>query len=77
VRIRCPGDHCGVTRTLEQSDFAPTPPGIAYSMIYGGPETATVKGTLRGKEIDAKFSRTDGCQTSRWRRVQELLATAR
>ena len=76
VRVRCPGDHCAATKRLEKRDFAPTPAGVACSMIYGGPETATVKGTLRGQPIDAQFSRTDGCQTSRWRKVQELLAVA-
>jgi hypothetical protein len=77
VTVRCPGDRCDATKGLEPRDFAPTPKGIACSMIYGGPETATVKGTLRGERIDAHFSRTDGCQTSRWRRVQRLLAVAR
>jgi hypothetical protein len=77
VKVRCPGTHCNATKRLERSDFAPTPAGVACSMIYGGPETATVTGTLRGTPIDAKFSRTDGCQTSRWRKVQKLLAAAR
>jgi hypothetical protein len=77
ARVRCPGAHCAAAKALEPRDFAPTPTGIACSMIYGGPETATVKGTLRGRSIDASFSRTDGCQTSRWRKVQRLLAAAR
>jgi hypothetical protein len=76
VRVRCPGAHCAATQRLEPRDFAPTPTGIACSMIYGGPQTATVKGTLRGTQIDARFSRTDGCQTSRWRKVQRLLRAA-
>src|SRR4051812_9350395 len=63
VRVRCPGAHCQVTKRLTAHDFAPTPKDVACSMIYGGPETATVKGTLRGKPVDARFSRTDGCQT--------------
>lgn len=33
---------------------------------YGGPETATVKGTVNGKAVSASFSRTDGCQIARW-----------
>ena len=77
ARVRCPGKHCAATHGLEPRDFAPTPRNVACSMIYGGPETATVKGTLRGTRIDAHFSRTDGCQTSRWRKVQRLLAAAR
>jgi hypothetical protein len=76
VRVRCPGPHCAATHGLTARAFAPTPTGIACSMIYGGPETATVKGTLDGTPVDARFSRTDGCQTSRWRKVQKLLAAA-
>jgi hypothetical protein len=77
ARVRCPGARCTLTKQLRTRDFAPIPPGQACSMIYGGPETATVKGTLRGDAIDARFSRTDGCQTSRWQRVQRLLSAAR
>src|SRR4051794_10351668 len=76
ARVRCPGAHCAAAQSLTARAFAPIPTGIACSMIYGGPETATVKGTLRGRPIDAQFSRTDGCQISRWRKVQTLLAAA-
>ena len=43
-------------------------------MIYGGPEEATIKGTIRGAEIDPSFKRTDGCEIARWEKVQPLLA---
>jgi hypothetical protein len=76
ARVRCPGAGCKVTKHLTAKDFAATPPEQACSMIFGGPETATVKGTLRGRAVDARFSRTDGCQTSRWERVKALLAAA-
>jgi hypothetical protein len=76
VRLRCPGAGCALTRRLTVKDFAPPRPDVACNMIYGGPETATVKGTLRGSHIQASFSRTDGCQTSRWERVKALLRAA-
>jgi hypothetical protein len=76
THVRCPGAHCKATKGLKPRDFAPTPTGIACSMIFGGPETASVKGTLDGQPVHARFSRTDGCQTSRWRKVQRLLAAA-
>jgi len=34
--------------------------------IYGGDETATVKGTLNGETINASFSRTNGCEIARF-----------
>jgi hypothetical protein len=77
ARVRCPGAHCAATKNLTVHSFAPTPKGVACSMIYGGPETATVKGTLRGQAVDARFSRTDGCETNRWRKVRHLLGAAR
>jgi hypothetical protein len=52
--------------------FAPVPRGTACTQIYGGPQTARVRGRLRGKRVSASFSRTDGCQISRWDRVRFL-----
>lgn len=43
-----------------------TPKDQNCTMQFGGPETATVTGSVDGKEVDAKFSRTDGCQIAQW-----------
>jgi hypothetical protein len=37
--------------------------------IYGGPETATVDGTLDGIEVDYEINRTNGCGINDWERV--------
>ena len=42
-------------------------------MIFGGPEQATVVGTLNGEEIDAAFERSNGCELDRWDRMAALL----
>jgi hypothetical protein len=76
VRLRCPGAGCGLTKKLTVKDFAPPRPDVACNMIYSGPQTATVRGLLRGKPVNARFSRTDGCQTNRWERVKALLRAA-
>lgn len=52
--------------------FAPLPPDIACTMIYGGPETARVVGRWRGAAVDAGFSRVDGCQIARWEGYRAL-----
>lgn len=39
---------------------------------YGGPEVATVKGTLDGEDVDASFSRQNGCEISRFDAVMKL-----
>ena len=53
--------------------FAPVPPDAMCTEIYGGPQTATVTGTLRGEPVNAQFSRTDGCQIARWDKHATLL----
>jgi hypothetical protein len=73
TRVQCPGDGCAATKGLTAADFAPTPADQACTQIYGGPETATVKGTLDGQPVDASFKRTNGCEISRWKTVQALL----
>src|SRR5690349_9372812 len=55
-------DLCGAAAGLSAADLAPTPDDVACTQQFGGPETATIKGTLRGEQVDASFSRTDGCE---------------
>jgi Subtilisin inhibitor-like len=56
--------------------FRGVPKGLACTEIYGGPEVAEVRGTLRGRRVLARFSRTDGCQIERWNRVRFLFPAA-
>ena len=67
---------CRAVDDLQAEDFAPPPDNIACTQQYGGPDTATVRGTLRGKQVDASFSRTDGCEITRWEEVAPLLEAA-
>lgn len=72
------GDHpdpeaaCRLLSELKDP-FAPVPPDAMCTEIYGGPQTATVTGTLGGDPVDARFSRTDGCQIARWDKHAALL----
>jgi hypothetical protein len=54
--------------------FAPVPAGTACSEIYGGPQTATISGTIKGHKINSVFSRTDGCQVARWNTARAFFA---
>jgi hypothetical protein len=45
---------------------------MACIEIYGGPQVAEVRGTFRGRQVAARFSREDGCQIERWDRVRFL-----
>jgi hypothetical protein len=80
ARVRCDGADdtagCGAATRLDTGDFAPVPADTVCTQQYGGPQTARVTGTLRGERIDARFSRTDGCEISRWDSVADLLDVA-
>jgi hypothetical protein len=52
--------------------FAPVPANMMCSQIYGGPQTATIAGTVNGRRMNSTFSRTDGCQVARWNRAKVL-----
>src|SRR3954452_10287431 len=68
---------CGAAAGVSAADLKPTGADIACTEIYGGPEEATIKGTIRGDAVDATFKRTNGCEISRWERVEALLAEVR
>lgn len=53
--------------------FAPLPPNVACTQIYGGPQKARVVGTVAGKRVWTTFARTDGCQIARWNRLSPWL----
>jgi hypothetical protein len=78
--IQCDGatdsDVCGAVADLESKTFEPVPGNVACTQQYGGPETATVSGTLRGEPVDAKFSRENGCEIERWEAAKPLFDAA-
>lgn len=54
--------------------FFPVPrPDRRCTQQYGGPQTATVTGTFNGRQVKARFSRTDGCEIAKWRSMAPLL----
>jgi hypothetical protein len=73
------GDHpdpVGACQALEVNGagaLPPVPKDRACTMIYGGPETATVTGTWNGENVSATFSRTNGCEINRWAQMVPLL----
>jgi hypothetical protein len=46
------------------------------TQIFGGAQTAHISGTWQGKPVDARLSRTDGCQIARWDALVGLLPSA-
>ncbi|NEB06026.1 SSI family serine proteinase inhibitor [Streptomyces sp. SID13726] len=72
-------DPAGACAALERNTrwgkdtFAPVPEGSVCTMLYGGPATAHVTGTWAGRPVDARFDRSNGCETARWDRFVPLL----
>ncbi|GAA3605940.1 SSI family serine proteinase inhibitor [Microlunatus ginsengisoli] len=73
------GDHpdpVGACQALEvngASALPPVPKDRACTMIYGGPERATVTGTMNGAKVKSTFTRTNGCEIDRWSQLVPLL----
>ena len=70
---RAGGTHPAPEKACEQlfglaDPFAPIPGDAVCTEIYGGPAVAEVEGLYRGETVDAKFTRTNGCEIDRWDR---------
>ena len=68
---------CGAAAGVSAADLQEPAGDTACTMIYGGPEEATIKGTIRGATVDVTLKRTDGCEIARWEKVQALLDEVR
>jgi Subtilisin inhibitor-like len=72
------GDHparvaaCSKLSSLS-SPFRPVPKDAVCTEIYGGPNVARVTGRYRARRIWVQFRLVNGCEISRWKRVQPLL----
>jgi len=53
--------------------FAPVRIGVMCSMIYGGPQIASITGTWDGTRVAATYSRVNGCQVQRWDKIGKVL----
>ncbi|RSS56121.1 SSI family serine proteinase inhibitor [Streptomyces sp. WAC06614] len=76
------GTHPKKERACERLDrldragkdpFAPVPKDRICSYVDGGPATAHVTGNWRGRQVDARFQRRNGCEIKRWNDLEPLL----
>ncbi|EMY35703.1 hypothetical protein D477_002923 [Arthrobacter crystallopoietes BAB-32] len=72
--IREPEAACAALEQHSQDVFFSLPdPERSCTQEYGGPAQAHVTGTINGREVDKRFSLTDGCKISEWNSMQALL----
>ncbi|MER5357383.1 SSI family serine proteinase inhibitor [Streptomyces sp. NPDC002785] len=57
--------------------FAPVPGDAMCTQQSGGPATARVTGTWRGRSIGTAFDRANGCAISRWNGLRPVLPNVR
>lgn len=66
------GDRCRRLRAIG-GPVGPVAGGQACSMIYGGPQTAGVRGTWEGRDVRETYRRTNGCEVARWAQMAPVL----
>jgi hypothetical protein len=72
--VRDPDAACAaLERHAEKVFFGKPDPNVACTQEYGGPQQAHVTGTIDGREVNKKFSLTDGCKISEWNAMKALL----
>jgi hypothetical protein len=78
IRVRCSssGDRsraCRILRRLAPGALGPPPRQEICTQQWGGPQTARIVGRLRGRQVDRRFDRHDGCAIFLWDRVAPLI----
>lgn len=77
----CPGrtsrerDVCAALDVVAPRVFQPVPEDRVCTMIWGGPATATIRGTY-GEDndlADASFSQANGCEIGRWNQILPIV----
>jgi hypothetical protein len=66
-----PEESCR-TLTANPDLLEPVPEDVMCTQQFGGPEQARVRGAYRGRELDLRYSRANGCEISRWDRLAPL-----
>ena len=67
------GELCAAARSIQELLTTPPAKDRACTQLYGGPQTAHVTGTIDGRRVDRRFSRTDGCEIADFSRAAGLL----
>ncbi|MEE1754272.1 SSI family serine proteinase inhibitor [Streptomyces sp. SP18CS02] len=63
--------------TNGRDPFSPVDKNRMCTQQHGGDATAHITGTWHGREVDARFARTNGCEIKRWDTLKPVLPLAR
>jgi hypothetical protein len=70
-------DRLAALAKARRNPFAAPSANQVCSVDYDGPDSATVLGTWRGKQVRAAFSRINGCEIARWDALSTVLVPPR
>jgi hypothetical protein len=73
LRSRGVQRSCRAARRLAAFLAQRPDPARQCTQVYGGPDAATIGGTIAGRRISRRFSRGNGCAIADWDRAQALL----
>jgi hypothetical protein len=68
---------CTQARAIAPLLTKPRPGAVACTQIYGGPQTLRVTGTIDGRAVKRRFTRTNGCEIADFGRVADALPVTR
>lgn len=64
---------CAAARRIAGFLASRPPRGRICTLIYGGRDSARVRGRIGARPVDRRFSRRDGCEIADWATAQGLL----
>jgi hypothetical protein len=64
---------CQAVADIDVDALAPVSPDTACTEIFGGPDTASLKGIIEGEEVDVDLTRANGCEIERFDAAIPLL----
>jgi hypothetical protein len=64
---------CRAVADIDVDALGPVSPNTACTEIFGGADTASLKGTIEGEEVDADLTRANGCEIERFDQAVPLL----
>jgi hypothetical protein len=68
-----PAKACAVLASRGRTALPAVPADRMCTQQFGGPQTAHITGTWQGKAVNARLSRTNGCEIARWQALVGLL----
>ena len=68
-----PAAACAVLTGAGKPALAAVAADAMCTELYGGPEQARITGTLASEPVEARLSRTNGCELARWEALSAVL----